>query len=71
MRGTLVSPMLKRKIRLRTFGLVVAGELLVILAGSWIASGAPGLRQGEGAPSVTIQFGPGTAPPSPVRAYNI
>jgi hypothetical protein len=63
--------MLKRKIRLRTFGLVVAGELLVILAGSWIASGAPGLRQNEGAPSVTIQFGPGTVRPSPVRAYNI
>jgi hypothetical protein len=71
MADTLGTGMLKRKIRLRTFGLVVVGELLVILAGFWIASGAPGLRQDEGAPSVTIQFGPAPSPVGPVRAYNI
>jgi hypothetical protein len=63
--------MLTRKIRLRTFGLVVVGELLVILGGFWIASGAPGLRRDEGPPSITIEFGPAPAPVSPVRAYNI
>jgi hypothetical protein len=63
--------MLKRTIPLRTFGLVVAGELLVILGGFWIASGAPGLRRHEGPPSITIDFAPAPAPVSPVRAYKI
>lgn len=63
--------MLKRKIRLRTFGLVVAGELLVILGSVWIASGTPGLRRNDGAPSITIQFAPAAVPASPVRAHNI
>jgi hypothetical protein len=62
--------MLKRRIGFRTFGLVVAGELLVILGGFWVASGAPGLRRDDGPPSITIEFGPAPAV-SPVRAYKI
>ena len=62
--------MLKRRIGLRTFGLVVAAELLVILSGFWIASGAPGLRRDNGPPSITIEFAP-TPAVSPVRAYKI